>query len=369
MKSFFSFVRKEFYHIFRDRRTMLILLVMPIVLIILFGYAITTEVRNSRVAIFDPSNDEVTSLLREHLAHNRYFSITKSLGSAAEADRLFREGEVDLVVIFKEHFSEELLHGGDAAIQILADGSEPNQAAVRTGYAQQVLASGLREAAAKAGLSQGLQVNPVVRFLYNPQSRSEYNFVPGVIGLILMLICAMMTSISIVREKEMGTMEVLLASPLPPVFIVLAKLVPYFAISCFNLGTILLLSHFLLDIPIAGSLLGLIGITLIYIVVALSLGLFISTCVGTQLAAMLLSLLLIVPTVYLSGMAFPIESMPVALQRVSCIFPARWYIEVARKLMIQGVELRFVMKETLILTGMALLLMTVSWSMFKTRLE
>lgn len=369
MKSFFSFVRKEFYHILRDRRTMLILLVMPVVLIILFGFAITTEVKNSRVAVLDPSCDEVTTQLKEHITHNRYFTITRTLRNAAEADRLFREGEVDLVIIFKEHFSEELLHGGDAAIQLLADGSEPNQAAVRTGYAQQVIASALQDIMAKAGISQGAQITPIVRFLYNPQSRSEYNFVPGVIGLILMLICAMMTSIAIVREKEMGTMEVLLASPLPPLYIVLAKLVPYFTISCFNLATILLLSYFLLGIPMAGSLLGFIGITLLYITVALSLGLFISTCVSTQLAAMLLSLLLIVPTVYLSGMAFPIESMPEPLQRVSAIFPARWYIEVARKLMIQGVELRFVLRETVVLVTMALVLMMVSWSMFKTRLE
>ena len=163
-------------------------------------------------------------------------------------------------------------------------------------------------------------------------------------------------------------MEVLLASPLPPIVIVLAKLVPYFVISCLNLTTILLLSTFLLHIPIAGSLIGLVAITLLYIMVALLLGLFISTLANSQLAAMLLSLLLIVPTVYLSGLAFPIESMPEVLQLISNIVPARWYIAVVRKLMIQGVEMRYVLHETAVLALMAVVLLLVSWKLFKTRL-
>lgn len=239
---------------------------------------------------------------------------------------------------------------------------------MRTGYASQILAAFAQRYAEEMGVKPTFQIVPTVRMLYNPQSKSEYNFVPGVIGLILMLICAMMTSISIVREKEMGTMEVLLASPLPPIVIVLAKLVPYFVISCLNLTTILLLSTFLLHIPIAGSLVGLVAITLLYILVALLLGLFISTVVNSQLAAMLLSLLLIVPTVYLSGLAFPIESMPEALQRVSNIVPARWYIAVVRKMMIQGVEMRYVLHETAVLALMAVVLLLVSWKLFKTRL-
>lgn len=366
--SFLSFVHKEFLHILRDRRTMLILLVMPVILIILFGYAVTTEVRNSRLAILDESRDEVTTDIREQLAANRYFTLVADLRDDACIDSVFLTGKADLVVVLDKHFSASMQHGGDAAIQILADGSEPNQASVRTSYAQQIIVRSLQSAAEKKGISLSDGLTPTVRMLYNPQGKSEYNFVPAVIGVILMLICAMMTSIAIVKEKESGTMEILLASPLPAHYIVLAKLVPYFVISCVNLTTILLLSTFLLGIPVAGSLVGFIGITLLYIVVALSLGLFISTVVSTQLAAMLLSLLLIVPSLYLSGMAFPLESMPEPLQRVSAIVPVRWYIEVARKLMIQGVALRHVVHETLILSVMAIVLMTVSWKMFKTRL-
>ena len=382
MKQFIVFVRKEFRHIFRDKRTMLILLVMPIIMIILFGFAITTEVKDSRVVILDHSKDEVTTRIQEHIRNNRYFTIVADVRSEQEIQKMFLENDADIAVIFSHNFSDEMRHSGKASIQLLADGSEPNQAAVRTGYMQQILAGYLQDyiqqERSHAPMAQpsvssvysvpNFQIIPVTKMLYNPQSRSEYNFVPGVIGLILLLICAMMTSIAIVKEKEMGTMEILLASPLPPIVIVVAKLVPYFVISCMNLATILLLSVFLLNIPIAGSVIGFIAISLLYILVSLLLGLFISNCVSSQLAAMLLSLLLIVPTVYLSGLAFPIESMPEALQKASAFIPARWYVEVARKLMIQGVEMKYVMHETAVLALMAVVLLGVSWKLFKVRL-
>lgn len=369
MKQFIVFVRKEFRHIMRDKRTMLILLVMPIIMIVLFGFAITTEVKNSRVVILDNSGDEVTTHICARMAANRYFTVVATARSPRDIDRLFLKNNADLAVVFGANFAADLIHTGSATVQLLADGSEPNQAAVRTGYMQQVFMAFLQEYASTHGIvQQQPQIVPVTKMLYNPQSKSEYNFVPGVIGMILLLICAMMTSISIVKEKETGTIEVLLASPLPPIVIVTAKLVPYFVISCLNLATILLLSAFLLHIPIAGSIAGLVGISLLYILVSLLLGLFISNCVSSQLAAMLLSLLLIVPTVYLSGLAFPIESMPEALQKASAVIPARWYVEVARKLMIQGVELKYVMHETCMLAIMAAVLLAVSWKMFKTRL-
>ena len=376
MKQFIIFVRKEFRHILRDKRTMLILLVMPVIMIILFGFAITTEVKDSRVVMLDHSKDEATARIQQHISANRYFTIVADVSNEKEIQQMFLESKADIAVIFGRNFSDEMLHSGKAAIQLLADGSEPNQASVRTGYMQQILAAYLQDyiqaershaPTTQAAMPQ-MQIVPVTKMLYNPQSRSEYNFVPGVIGLILLLICAMMTSIAIVKEKETGTMEVLLASPLPPIIIVVAKLVPYFVLSCTNLATILLLSVFVLDIPIAGSVAGFIAISLLYILVSLLLGLFISNCVGSQLAAMLLSLLLIVPTIYLSGLAFPIESMPEALQRASSVIPARWYVEVARKLMIQGVEMKYVMHEAAVLALMAAVLLGVSWKMFKVRL-
>ena len=369
MKQFLSFVRKEFYHIFRDKRTMLILLVMPIVLILLFGYAINTEMKGTRVAILDLSKDEVTRQIRERFDANAYFTVTESFIRQEQIDEAFRNGQVDLVLIFEANFGKNLLHTGKASVQLLTDGSEPNQASMRTGYATQILQSYQQEMSVKQGIRPSMQIVPETRMLYNPQQISAYNFVPGIIGVILMLICAMMSSIAIVREKEMGTMEVPLASALPPLYSSRAKPVPYFALSCTKIMTILLLAVSLLDIPIAGSLAGFVGVSFIYFLFSLSLGLLISTLVRTQLAAMLLSLLLIVPTIYLSGLAFPIESMPVAMQKVSSIVPTRWYIEVARKLLIQGVELRFILKETIILLVQGVVLIAISWKMFKTRLE
>ena len=368
MKTFTVFVKKEFLHIFRDRRTMLILLVMPVVMIVLFGFAINTDVKDSRVVLLDHSQDELTGRIKEHLLASPYFTLAAEADEVSAVHRLFRENKADIAVVFGAHFTEELTRTGTAAVQVLTDGTEPNQASIRSSYVEAVLASCLPDLLSPGTAPAAYRIEPVVRMLYNPQSRSEFNFVPGVIGLILLLIGAMMTSIAIVKEKETGTLEVLLVSPLSPFVIVVAKLVPYFVLSCTNLMTILLLSTRLLHIPIAGSLAGLVGVTVLYILVALLLGLFISTCAESQLAAMLLSLLLIVPTVYLSGLAFPIGSMPVALQRASLVFPARWYVEAARKLMIQGVEMRYVAGECAILAGMAFALLCVSWKLFKTRL-
>ncbi len=369
MKPFISFVRKEFFHIFRDTRTMLILIVMPIVMIVLFGFAITTEVKNTQVAIYDPSKDVATQQICQQLEANSYFTITEQLTDPSQIDEVFREGKISLVIVFSDHFADDMAHTGEATIQLLADGTEPNLATMRMGYAQNILMSWQQQLNDQGGAASR-QVVPEVRMLYNPQQKSEFNFVPGVIAMILLLICAMMSSVSIVREKEMGTMEVLLASPLPPAYIILAKAVPYFTISCVNLTTILLLSAFILRIPIAGSLLCIIALSVCYILVSLSLGLFISTLVDNQLAALLLSgMVLMMPAMFLSGMIFPVESMPVWLQWISTLVPARWFGDALRRLMIQGVDARYVGREFLILAIMMAVLLATAIKKFKTRLE
>lgn len=367
MKQFLSFVRKEFFHIFRDRRTMLILLGMPIVQIILFGFAITTEVKNVRVAVLDPSNDVVTRNIIDRMDASEYFTITSHLQSPAEVEQSFKRGDVDMALVFNERFSDNL-YTGEARVQIISDATDPNMATMQAGYATNILSK-----AAQEMLPPGVHAPTVVlqiKLLYNPQMKSAYNFVPGVMGLILMLICAMMTSISIVREKETGTMEVLLVSPVKPLLIILAKAVPYFVLSFVNLITILLLSVYVLHVPVAGSLFWLIFVSLLFIFVSLALGLLISTVTRTQVAAMLVSgLMLMMPTMLLSGMIFPIESMPVLLQGISSVLPARWYIQAVRKIMIEGVDISLVLTEVSILTVMAVILITISFKKFKHRLE
>jgi ABC-2 type transport system permease protein len=359
MKAFVSFVRKEFLHIFRDARTMLIVLAMPVVQIILFGFALTTEVKNVQVSVLDLSKDVSSQRMIRQLAAGEHFQVSE-IHSPDDLDRLFRQGKTDLALIFPPHFHENLLHSGDASLQLIVDASEPNQASTRVNYASSILASAAPQAS---------PVQPIVRMLYNPQMKSAYNFVPGVMGLILMLICAMMTSIAIVREKETGTMEVLLVSPIRPLAITLAKMVPYFALSLVNLTTILLLSVYVLRVPVEGNLLWLLTLSLLFIVVALALGLLISNLVRTQVAAILISGMgLMMPTMILSGMIFPVESMPPLLQWLSAILPARWYIAGVKKLMIQGVDGIFVFREMLVMVLMAIVLLTISLKKFNTRL-
>ena len=368
MKQFISFIRKEFFHIFRDRRTMLILLGMPIVQIILFGFAITTEVKNVRVAVLDPSNDVVTRRIIDRMDASEYFTVIRRLHSPADMEASFGRGEIDMALVFSERFSDKL-YTGEARVQLVSDATDPNMATMQAGYAANIISSAGQEM-----LPPGVHaaaIVPQLKLLYNPQMKSAYNFVPGVMGLILMLICAMMTSISIVREKETGTMEVLLVSPVKPLFIILAKAVPYFVLSFVNLTTILLLSVYVLDVPVVNQSEKLRAeVSLLFIFVSLALGLLISTVTRTQVAAMLVSgLMLMMPTMLLSGMIFPIESMPVILQAISAVLPARWYIQAVRKLMIEGVDVSLVLMEVGILATMAVLLITVSFKKFKHRLE
>lgn len=357
MKQFLTFVWKEFKHIRRDSRTVLILLVMPIVLIALFGFAISMEVRGTRVAILDEKQTPATQRLCHEIDANKYFSVVEYLHGNEHLDDLLQQGKADVIVIISRNLG----------IQLLADGSEPNQAQTRVSYLTQIIASNGQKMSSVT--QHPLTGGASIRMLFNPQLKSAYNFVPGVIGMILLLICAMMTSISIVREKEMGTMEILLASPLPPIYIIVAKLLPYLAVSSINLVTILLLSYFVLDVPIAGSIFLFCLITLVYIFVALALGLLISNAVNSQLAAMLLSILLIVPSIYLSSMVFPLESMPVPAQVISNIVPTRWYIDAARKILIQGAAFKYVAKDLMILSLEAVLFIAISVKLFKTRLE
>ena len=340
----------------------MILLGMPVLQIILFGFAITTELNHSRVAVLDPSKDAVTTRITERIDENRYFSVVKELSSASDIETVFRHDEADIVVAFTPDFDANL-STGEAGIQLVVDATDPNTGNMMAGYVQGIVGQALQS---------GTQSSPIVQthLLFNPQMKSAYNFVPGVMGLILMLICAMMTSISIVREKETGTMEVLLVSPIRPIFIILAKAVPYLVLSCVNLATILLLSVYVLHVPVEGSLWTLSFLSLLLIAVALSLGLLISCVVQNQVAAMIVSGMgLMMPVMLLSGMIFPIESMPAVLQWISNIIPARWYIQAVKKVMIEGLVRAAVWHEALILSGMAALLIGLSLKKFKERLE
>jgi ABC-2 type transport system permease protein len=367
MRQFLAFIAKEFRHIARDRWTTIILLVLPVMMLILFGYAITTEVRNTEVAVYDPSRDEATRTVVENLKASPYFGRVRYLASSDGIEDAFRSGEAGLVLAFGERFAESLGRG-DAQILLIADGSDPNTASTLVNYATNIVSDCLRGDPAFAAVP--LRIVPQVKLLYNPQMKGAYNFVPGVMGMILILICAMMTSVSIAREKEKGTMEVLLVSPMRPVLIIIAKAVPYLALSLVNFTTILLLSVFVLKVPVAGSLLALILISLEYIFLSLSLGLLVSSVASNQATALLVSAMALqMPIILLSGMMFPVENMPLFLRILSDAIPARWYIAAVRKVMIKGLGLGSIAKELAILGAMTLLVLAASLKKFKVRLE
>ena len=352
MKQFRSFVIKESRHILRDKRTMLILFGMPVMLMFIFGFAITNDVKNVRTVVVTSQMDHQTQAVIDRLDASEYFTITATVPTPKDAERLVRNQKADLAIVFSQDFASK--HSG---LQFIVDGADPNMAQQWTNYATGVIAN-----------PQGSLVN--TKMLYNPQMRSAYNFVPAIMGMLLMLVCAMMTSISIVREKERGTMEVLLVSPVKPLMIIIAKAVPYLVMAFVILITILLMARFVLDVPLQGSLVWIFAVSAIYILLALSLGLLVSNIATSQLMALLIcAMVLLIPIVMLSGMIFPVESMPAPLQWLSAIVPPRYYIEAMRKLMIMGVGIKEVAREVTVLTIMTLFLLVVSLKKFKTRLE
>ena len=367
MKQFNIFVRKEFFHVFRDPKTLLLLFGMPIVQIVLFGFALTNEIKNSKIVVCDYSKDLASQRIIEKLDATKTFKIERSLLSYKEIEESFQSGKVKLAIIFPSNFTSELAHQQEAHIQIIADASDPNTANTLTNYARNIIMNYKKEQ--DANRQMPLQINTEVRMIYNPELKGATNFVPGVMALVLLLVCVLMTSVSIVKEKETGTMEVLLVSPINPLLVIVAKAVPYFFLSLLNLTVILILSITLMDMPMNGSFVLLYFASSLLILTALSLGLLISNSTNSQQAAMLFSLMgMLVPTLLFTGFLFPLENMPLPLQVVANIVPSKWYYIIEKSVMIKGLGFMAIRKEMLILLGMTLGLLVISFKRFKIRL-
>lgn len=375
-KRFMSFVGKEFNHILRDTRTLMVLIVMPVVMIVLFGFALSTEIKDVKVAVYDPSRDAATSRLVSQIDASEYFTVTAFLDGEDGVLEAFRSNTADIAIVFEDNFYHRAVHDGDGRLQVIVDGSNTNVGSMAVFYVSSIVSSFQKELAREAALNQPssesvsqVRISTSTRMMYNPQMKSAFNFVPGVMGMILMLVCAMMTSVSIVREKERGTMEVLLVSPVKPFSVILAKAIPYFVVSAFILLLVLCLSVFLIKVPISGSLMWVILVSLLFILVSLSIGILISTLVSKQEVAILISgMVLMLPTMLLSGMLFPIESMPEVLQWVSYLVPAKWYIDSIKVMMIQGLGIRYCLDAVLILVGFLTVITGLSVVKFKDRL-
>ncbi len=364
MNQFISFVIKETKHIVRDRRTMLILFGMPVVMMLIFGFAITTDVRNVKVTVVTAVMNPRIQQVVQRIDASEYFVVTHTVSNTLEAKQLLADHQADMAIVFSNDFANER-YSEQANVQFLVDYTDPNMAEQRVSYIQQIIMDELRN-------QQTSQQQAIAntKLLYNPQMKSAYNFVPGIMGMLLMLICAMMTSVSIVREKERGTMEVLLVSPVKPLYIMIAKTVPYFVLSIFILISILLISKFILAVPIEGSVITILAVSLLYIVLALALGMLISVVSQTQVVALLISgMLLIMPSTMLSGMIYPIESMPTVIQYISTIVPTRWYVSAIKKVMIMGVGVDMIYEELIIMLGMTLLFLGIALKKFKIRLS
>ncbi len=367
-KRFKGFVKKEFYHIFRDKRSMFILFGMPIAQILLFGFAITNEIKNVNIGILDKSKDSETIHITNRISSSPYFKIKNIVSSEQQIEAIFKKGQVKAVLVFEKDFGKNLRSTNQANVQIISDATDPNTANTVTNYIQSILQDYQREI--NLGVPATTPIEVRSRMFYNPELKGVFNFLPGVMTVILMLVSAMMTSISIAREKEQGTMEVLLVSPLKPFQVILGKVFPYIFLSIINAIVILLLGFVVFGMPVQGSFFLLALETILFILCALSLGILISTISKTQQAAMMISLMgLMLPIILLSDFIFPISSMPWPLQAISNIIPAKWYNLILKGVMIKGVGLQFLWKETLILLGMTVFFIVLSVKKYKIRLE
>lgn len=367
MQQLYTFVRKEFLHVLRDRKTLLILFGLPIVQILIFGFALSNEVKDARIVVVDRAKDATSTQLIRRIEASGFFSVEHVPGASIDVDAAFRRGDLNLVMIIPASFEADLTHEGRAAVQVIADASDPNRSSTLTTYLASVIADQQRAMSPLAVVP--LRIDTQVRMLYNPQLKGAPNFVPGVMALVLMLVCVMMTSIAIVREKELGTMEILLVSPFRPLLVVVAKVIPYLLLSIVNIGTILLLSVFILGLPIQGSIILLYALSTLFIVTCLALGLLVSTVATTQAVAMLVSLMgMLLPTLLFSGFMFPIENMPLPMQVVSNLVPAKWYYQIVKAIMIKGLGFDAIWREAAILLTMTVVLTLISVRRFRVRL-
>jgi ABC-2 type transport system permease protein len=368
MKRFIGFVVKEFYHIFRDRRTLLILFGMPVVQMLVFGYVVNNEIKDVNIAILDNSKDAVTRKITDKITSSGYFQVYQNLSSEKEIEECFRQGKVKEVIVFEKDFAIKLEKEKKASMHLITDASDANTANLIANYTSGIVADYLRKENQTVQLP--MQIIVESRMLYNEALRSVFMFVPGTMAMILMLISALMTSISIVREKETGTMEVLLVSPLKPIQIIVGKVTPYLALSFVNAVTILILSYFVFGLPFKGSLVLLMAESMLFIFLALSLGILISTVTNSQKTAMFISMFaLMMPTQLLSGFIYPIENMPTVIQWLCMIMPPKYFIIIIKNIMLKGTGFSYVWKETLVLLGMTIFFIAMSVRKFKIRLE
>lgn len=367
MTALIGLLRKEVYHILRDRRTLVVIVVLPILQVIIFGYAIRTDVDHVRLAIVDPAPDPVTLAMRARFGAAGVFEDVAVVPRVELLEDLFRRGAAQGAVVFEAGFAGRLARGLPAGLLIIADATEPNTGSIVAAYATAVVKGYEQDTRPPAGT---VRIVPSVRMRFNPTRQSSNLFVPGLMAFVLTIISSLMTAITLTREKETGTMEALLVSPLRPWQIIVGKVAPYLVVGFASVAGVILEARLVFHVPLRGSLALLLVEGLLFILVSLSLGILISARTSSQRVAMMGALVgTMLPTMLLSGFIFPLESMPWPLRAISVIVPARWFVLVARSIMLKGVGLSYLWQPTLVLLAMALVLLTASTRAFHERLD
>jgi ABC-2 type transport system permease protein len=362
MKNLIIFIRKEVLHILRDPKSLMIMVLLPLVEILLFGFVLRYEIENTNLAVYDMAKEYRSEQLVHRLEAGKRFKV-QMVDSMSEGEELMMTGKVKAILRITNDFDKKTLQGEEPVLQLLLDASDPNTATTIETYLNAVLMD-FFNAGSKIASPPLLKVEPLL--YYNPLLKS----VPGLIGVILMLICALMTSISLTREKETGTLKVLLISPLKPIQIIIGKVIPYLLVSFLNIGIILTLAFTVFKMPMAGSLLLLILVSLLYCITALALGFLISTKAQSQQVAMMISLAgLMLPTTLLSGMIYPIKNMPMWLQGITYVMPARWFVNILKHIMLKGSPLSVFLPDIGVLMLMTMVIIAVSLKNFKVRFK
>lgn len=326
---------KELRHLVRDRQTFIILLLLPLAQLLLFGFAVRTDIDEVRVAIVSPSPQIATATLRHRFAYSGRFVLLPPVSRRAEVEALFRGGNADVAVYLEPQFDERLRGPLPARVLVVTDASDPNTSTTMQNYALAVLRDWQRELGTGRG---SVRIDTRVRMRFNPTLESVNLFVPGLIALILTLVTSLMSALSLAREKERGTMELLLVSPLRPWQIIVGKVVPYLGLALVNVVSVLLAARVVFQVPFSGSYALLLVASILFSMVSLALGVLIAALTTSQLAATLAALGgTMLPSTMLSGLIFPIDSMPVVLQWITAVVPARWFVEIIRGVMLKGV--------------------------------
>ena len=365
---FLAFTRKEFFHILRDRKTLLVLVVLPISQLLIFGFALNSSLTEMPTAVLDMSNDRMSRQIVSEIDASSTFKIVEYVSSMQEVDELFKSGKLSLVLVFMPGFEREIKRTGKGNMQVIIDASLQINASTLESY---ILATLLTyQQKINAGRELPIQIIPEVKMRYNPRLNSAFHFVPGVIGIVLMLVCSMMASLAIVKEKESGTMEVLLVSPVRPPVIILAKLMPYLLIGMINIVVILLISVFVLKVPVAGNIFLLFFVGTIFTLSSLALGLMVSVLTKTQRSAIIISIAgLMLPAITLSGFIFPLDSLSMGMKVIVHAMPVTLFISSARNIMIKGLGMEAVYPELCGLVVITVVLIAISIKCFKNRLS